>query len=288
MNALPLVSVIVPCYNHEQYVAECILSIINQRYLAIQLIVIDDGSSDHSVEVIKNLAAIHDFIFEAQTNIGLSATLNKAITKYATGEYIAFVASDDFWHPEKIIEQVVFLENYPQYQMIFCKASFVDQQSNITGMFKEKRLRIPATFENLILDKMGIPALTVLIKKKVFDRVGLFDEDLAIEDWDMWLSISNQYEIGYLDKTLAYYRVHSHNISSNMELMIANRFKIVEKWRLKVPKLHHKAFAYWQRYALKNLTKNNATLAKRYLRPSLLNRYNCKYYYYLLKYYCKC
>src|SRR5690606_27530759 len=119
----PLVSVIIPCFNHEKYIKECLLSVINQSYKNVQLIVIDDGSTDRSVEIIKELKQQNDFIFEEQLNSGISKTLNKAITKYAEGEYIAILASDDYWHSDKLSKQVSFIEQNPEYAMV-CSEAF--------------------------------------------------------------------------------------------------------------------------------------------------------------------
>lgn len=284
MNNLPLVSVIVPCYNHQQYVKECILSVINQTYTNIQLIVIDDGSKDESVKNIESIHKTYDFTFIAQKNIGLSATLNKAITEYVRGDYVALLASDDYWHVDKLRQQIAFFQKSPDYAMIFSNAALVNSSSEITGYFDCKRLATPAIFKNIILNKMGIPALTALIKRDIFDEVGLFDENLLIEDWDMWLRIAYQHKIGYQDQVLANYRSHDSNISSKIELMLSDRFKIINKWKSKEPEIYESALAYWQLYGLKALTKNNRAIPPFYLNPSKQNKSNIKYHFHSLKY----
>ena len=113
----PLVSVVVPCYNHERYVKECIQSIIDQSYKNIELIVIDDGSKDASVAVIEGLRGACEerftrFEFSARENRGLCNTLNQALD-WCQGEYFAAIASDDQWLPFKTEKQVEYLEEHP-------------------------------------------------------------------------------------------------------------------------------------------------------------------------------
>lgn len=281
---MPLVSVIVPSYNHQQYIEECLLSVINQTYINIQLIVIDDGSTDESVKIIQRLKEIYGFTFIAQSNIGLSATLNKAISNYVKGDYVAILASDDYWHTAKIAQQVGFFSRESSYAMIFSNAALVNGNSQVTGCFDRKRFSVTSSFGNLFTNKTGIPALTTLIKTSIFKTVGLFDEKLLIEDWDMWLRIAHHYKIGYQDEVLAYYRFHGNNISSQTELMLQNRFQIIEKWKKIEPSLHQASLAYWQLYGLKSLMKQKQLVPEFYLHPVKLNRYHIKYIYYKLKY----
>lgn len=284
MKNLPLVSVVIPCYNHEKYVEECILSVVNQSYKNIQLIVIDDGSKDRSVEIIERLQAKYQFVFEAQNNIGLSSTLNKAITKYSKGKYISIVASDDFWHIDKIKHQVAYYEQNPHYGLIFSNAYLVNSDSEVLGAFDEHRFKHECTFEDLILDKSGIPALTAMVKKEVYLEVGLFDETLIIEDWDMWLRITDVYKVGYLKMNTAYYRTHDTNISSKTELMMDDRLKIIKKWRRKYSSLCQQAIKYWKTQALVAFAKKNKKVAVKYVSYNLDYLFTRTYRKYLFKY----
>ncbi len=124
-NNLPLVSVVVPCYNHEKYVKETIESIINQTYKNIELIVIDDGSKDNSVQVIQEMADKHGFTFVHRPNKGLSATLNEGI-RLSKGKYFCAIASDDILMLEKIEKQVTFMEANPEYGMCYGKILYFE------------------------------------------------------------------------------------------------------------------------------------------------------------------
>ena len=113
----PYVTVVVPSYNHAQYIKKCIMSIINQTYKNFQLIVIDDGSSDNSVDIIQDLSEMYGFTFIVQENKGVAATLNRAIREYCVGDYFTFCASDDFWTSDKLEIQVAFMEENRFYPM---------------------------------------------------------------------------------------------------------------------------------------------------------------------------
>lgn len=270
-DIIPLVSVVVPCYNHQDFVKECLLSVINQSYKNIQLIVIDDGSKDESIEIIKKLQEKEGFIFEAQRNIGLTKTLNKALKKYVQGKYVAFLASDDYWATDKIKKQVEYFEANSNYGLLFSNAEIVNKESRIIGRFDEDRLKNNCSLEDLMLDRHGIPALTALIKKDVLDEVGSYDESLQMEDWDMWMRISERYQLGYMPEVLAYYRTHSENTSEKTPLMMKNRFSILQKWKEKKPQLYKEADKYWKLQAFSTLAVHHKAEALKYL---YLNTFN--------------
>lgn len=279
----PLVSVIIPCYNHEAYIAECIQSVLNQSYPNIQLIVIDDGSTDTSVEIIKSIQKTKSFIFEQQKNRGLSATLNNAITHYAKGKYIANIASDDFWDAHKIKTQVSFMEQHPEMAMCCSKAAIVNQASEIIGEFDAKSFKASYSFLNIALGKSFVPALTVMAKKEVYDSVGLFDETLLIEDLDMWLRIADVYPIGFINEVTAFYRQHGSNTSSKLVAMTEARFQILEKWKHKGA-VYRKMKRNFELQALHDLSKDFPNEAKKYLQVSLFNFLHAKYRKFILKY----
>lgn len=229
MNNNPLVSVIVPCYNHEQYVKECILSIVNQTYKNIQLIVIDDGSTDSSYYFLQQIKMSYDFILEHRSNHGLTKTLNYAISNYATGKYITLIASDDYWEKDKIEKQVSFMELNGHLALSCAKAKIVDDQGNVIGSLADDVNMSSLTFESLLIKNI-IPALTVIFKKQVFENVGGFDENLYYDDWDFWLRIADKFKIGFLDEYVAFYRKHESNMSHNYLLMIENSITICNKW----------------------------------------------------------
>ena len=126
----PLVSAIVPCYNHEKFVVQAIDSILKQTYKNIELLVIDDGSKDSSPKLLQQLSEQHQFYFEQQKNSGIHATLNKMISM-SRGKYIAILASDDVWCLDRIEKQVAYMEQHLEVGACFGNALSINEQNEI-------------------------------------------------------------------------------------------------------------------------------------------------------------
>lgn len=225
---MPLVSVVVPCYNHEKYVTETIESIVNQTYKNIELIVIDDGSKDNSVQVIQELADKYGFIFIHRSNKGLSATLNEGIS-VANGEYISLVASDDVLNHDKIeISMNIFANIDSSYSMVVGNAKFIDNDSQPLKLIRKglefedvinyytygkNKFDIKTDFGSYksLLTGNYIPAMSCTIKKSYLVKCGLFDEEYALEDWSFWLKLSKISKLYFTNHIFANYRIHTSN-----------------------------------------------------------------------------
>lgn len=234
MNDLPLVSVIIPCYNHEKYLEQSILSVINQTYKNIELIVIDDGSKDKSVELIKNLQKTSDFKFIAQENIGVCKTLNKAV-KLSVGKYISILASDDYWEITKIEKQVNILEN-SNSEFCFTQAIEFDEKEKKDIFPKEVNLnRINKT----IFVKNIVPAGTMFFTRNLYNKLNGFDENLKMEDWDFVVRSSYLTNFSFIKEPLLYYRSHDSNIMKTRPrketykdkvVMLSKNFNLTSPW----------------------------------------------------------
>ena len=233
----PLVSIIVPCYNHEKYIEECILSIVNQTYKNIELIVIDDGSKDNSPAILERLQKQYGFFLECQSNMGLSKTLNKAIRNYSKGKYIAGSGSDDFLVLDRIEKQVRYAEAHPEYAMVCGKAYMVDEAGKIIEGFSIIDPVVDPvkdlTFESLI-ERDPIPSSTVLIKKDVLEECGGYNENTIVEDLDLWLKVAYRYKIGYMDDYFVYYRWHGQNITGDTVKMCNAVWTVAKSWEDKI------------------------------------------------------
>jgi alpha-1,3-rhamnosyltransferase len=243
-QSFPLVTVIIPAYNHEKYIEECLNSVCAQTYNNLQIIVINDGSKDNTGNIIRKFIEDRDAKIEyiEKENEGICKTLNLGLLK-ANGKYIALLASDDFWMPTRVEEQVMFLErneyeNKLKIGLVYTDAYFVkgntitqskysDYKPGIRKYFTDS-IQNRNLFDILMVDNIII-ALTVLIRKECFDKVGNFDISLKCEDLDMWLRISKEYEIAYIDKPLAYYRIHGTNVSGSASVMIRENLKTIAK-----------------------------------------------------------
>jgi alpha-1,3-rhamnosyltransferase len=228
----PLVSVVVPCYNHEGYVKECIQSIIDQSYKNIELIVIDDGSKDASVAVIEGLRGACEerftrFEFNSRENRGLCNTLNQALD-WCQGEYFAAIASDDQWLPFKTEKQVEYLELHPKVIAVFGGVILIDENGSFirkvekTGSFE---------FRDILLNKHFLPAPTALVRRLELQAIG-YDPSIKIEDWNVWLKLSkyNEARLDSLGDAVALYRKHQSNMSGDAEMMHEQGMKILAQF----------------------------------------------------------
>jgi glycosyltransferase involved in cell wall biosynthesis len=256
----PLVSMIVPSYNHADYIEECILSILNQTYKNIELIVIDDGSRDDSREILERLQKQYGFILEFQANQGVVKTMNRAI-RIASGKYISGSASDDFLALDKIEKQVNYLEQHPDYSMVFGKVYMVDKQSQvIEGLTIVDPVTDPdkdLQFESLI-ERNCIPAASIMFTKDIWEQCGGYNENVAIEDLDLWLKITRVSKIAYLDEYLAYYRWHGDNMTTNQVEMQKAVYEIILTWKDKMdPATYNKVLVHRESMAFRVLAKNH-------------------------------
>ena len=222
---MPKVSVIIPTYNGACYICEAIDSVLAQTYQDFEIIVIDDGSSDNTKDVLKKNGSKIKYIF--QENKGVSAARNVGI-KEAAGEYIALLDADDIWLPDKIALQVDFLEKNSAYGLIYSDAYIFDEKK----ILEKTLLQISGFWQGDVLEKLilknFIPNLTVLVRRVCFDKIGLFDETLKYgEDHDRWLRIASISKIGCINKPLAKYRIHDLNASHKIKQSYVDRIKLI-------------------------------------------------------------
>jgi len=245
----PLVTVIVPCYNHEQYITQSIESIYEQHYKNFELLVFDDGSTDNSANILKHLSKTYGFYFESHKNMGLARTLNKAIAM-SKGKYITFLASDDLMLPNKLETLIKAMEELDETYAIVCgNALFMDDDSNTITLEKHGKqfstfieyytsnrtdINIHSNFGTYatLLSGNYLPAMSTLYRKQALESVALFTEDIPIEDWDIYMKISKKYNMKYVDTIVAKYRWHdSNNFKVNKSGMNIGMLKILEKER---------------------------------------------------------
>lgn len=228
---LPLVSVIIPSYNHKRFLQKTVESVMKQTYKNIQLIVVDDGSTDGSVDLLRELQAKYNFIVEVQQNQGVAAALNNGINKYAAGKYVAQLGSDDYWDLSKIEKQVQFMEANAQYGMCYTRIYIVNLDATKVSSFDwQRRYKSGRIFDDL-MRRNFIPGLTVMVRMDVYKEVGLFKVGLYVEDYDLWLRIAYKYQIGFIDERLAYYRIHANNAHKRDNKLFCAEYKIIKSWQ---------------------------------------------------------
>lgn len=240
---LPLVSVIIPAYNHENYVEATLESLINQTYENIELIVIDDGSKDGTLLKIKGYEQklaerFFKVTIKSQENQGICKTLNTGI-RLSGGKYIFICPTDDVFSEKFVWKHIRYLEKNPEYACSYTdginvNSDELDLQDYSRGnifsnlfTFKSGDLR-----EFMLDNYLNLPTPSFIYRAGVFETVGLYDEQLKFEDVDMFLRISKNNPIGCINEKLFYRRLHNTNSGRNPEIIIKGLKQIIEKYEL--------------------------------------------------------
>lgn len=223
-----LVSVIVPVYNREHLVQNTIDSILGQTYPDVEIVAINDGSTDNSLEVLRACAAKNPgkVVVIDQPNAGQVRARNCGIVK-AQGEFIAFLDSDDTWEPEKLALQIPLFRD--RIGLVYCGIHEVDIHGRILKTVPcDAKLR-GDIYEHLLV-RNRMTGGTVVVSRHALESVGLFDERLnAAENWDLWIRIAQEYETDFVDQPLVRYLKHEGNMSSNAKTMTDATLAILQK-----------------------------------------------------------
>ncbi len=230
INLMNLVSIIIPVYNAEKYISETIASVLFQTYSNWELIIVDDGSTDDSLEIIKKIHVTDSRIkLISKNNSGVSDTRNVGILG-SGGEFIAFLDADDVWMDNNLEEKVNYLIS-SNIDVVYSSCEIIDENSKSKNIFLSGSHH-PILEDILLLKGNYITAPSgVVFKKNVFDSIGLFDENLSNNaDQDIWIrTLAENYKIGLLNLVLWKYRMHGGNMSSNIRLLEKDSFYMFKK-----------------------------------------------------------
>lgn len=278
------VSVILPCYNGSRWIKSAIESVLAQTYPDFELIVVDDGSTDNSKEILASYLYDRRFRYLHQENKGFSAAINRGI-KESSGNLIGFIGQDDLCMPNKLELQLRYLRENTSVDLVHSNYCVIDSEDKLV---KLRYIRIPeATSKKKLVKEMFLKNFigheTVLVKKKCFDDVGLFDEKMVgCSDHDMWMRIIDHFNIGYIDTILVKKREHEGQLSQlRIDAMIKDEFLLVQKAINRHPflkmvvgkKLSH--LYYW--WGLVLLKKGNKKKAKeKFLKSIKCQPFNIK------------
>lgn len=227
------ISAIIPAYNAAQYITEALDSVLAQTYPVYEIIVVDDGSTDGTAEIVKEIASSAPSVpprndvpikYIYQENKGPAATRNRGI-KEATGDYMAFLDADDLWLPEKIEKQVKLFDG-SDYAMVYCDMSHeVNGRVINKSYLKERNYKYVSdgkVYKNLLRENF-IFTPTVIMKKDIIDKIGYFDEGLKIcEDYKMWLNVAKNYPVGFANEPLVTRRRMGGNITEDKKLFMSS------------------------------------------------------------------
>lgn len=245
---MPTVSVIMPCFNHGRFVAESAGAILGQTLSDLELIIIDDCSSDNSWAAIRRVAQRDRRVIAIRhaKNQGASRSRNDGL-RAAKGELIGFCDADDLWEPEKLARQAELLRCHPEYDVAFCDAFIIDEDGALTGERFSDRFPVPHNasgryFEHL-LRRNFINMQSVLMRRKCLRHAASFDEHIKwVEDWWYWVRLSRRHRFGYTPECLARYRVHGHSTNLIQKRgYCVNRFKVFRRMLNQYSDLSHEA-----------------------------------------------
>lgn len=214
---MPKVSVVIPVYNGERYIDQAVKSVLNQTYNNVELIVVDDGSTDQTKAVLDPFR--EHIRYYKKENGGTASALNAGI-RLATGEWFAWLSADDIFYRDKLKKQVAFFRRYPHCDLVYTDYHVISPQGR-----KLYRVRAPY-FENRrrmikkLLNQCFINGSTVMARMRCFREAGLFNENLPfVQDYEMWLRLVGHYTFGHIGEPLGGYRKHHTNRSRHSDAL---------------------------------------------------------------------
>ena len=229
----PVVSVLMASYNHEKFVEAAVRSVMAQRGVAFELIVIDDGSKDSSPKILEKLQAELGFTYVHRENKGLMPTMHELLSM-ARGKYFCTFASDDIMPKGRLEAQATYLESHPEDPMCFGQIIVMDAEGRHGDTPDPRYTRsIPrVTFEQFFLGQREIHGCTEMIRLNVFREMGGYDSEYPFEDFPQWLKFLHKFgSLPVLPALCCYYRVHGNNMSSNRALMYGTFLKVLERYK---------------------------------------------------------
>ena len=241
------ISVVIPAYNYGRFIGEAIKSVLEQTYPISEIIVIDDGSTDNTKQVVESFGERVRYF--AQKNSGVCAARNAGI-KNSSGDFVAFIDADDTWLPEKIEKQLAKFAEDRKIGLVHCGLREFDSQTNETIRLYLDGEEGWVADELLLFEKPVILGAggAVLVSRKALEEVGGFDTNLKIgEDWDFCYRIARKFKVGFVPEALVNYRYHGVNTHLNVrEMERSNRIawnKAFETSDKKILRLRRRAFA---------------------------------------------
>lgn len=212
----PLVSVCIGTYNRENTIRECLDSVFSQTYGNLEVIVADNASTDGTLEIVRSYGESLR-ILRRETNSGMCSTTRNMAVREAKGEYIAFLDSDDSWHPDKLSKQIRFMESNPSIPLCHTYCHVMDADSRIAGIRHEGRLPPTGRCFDALLDHCWITISSVVMRHFLYGECGPFTETLPFgqsgEDYEFFLKVARRHEIGLVNEVLTNYRKAGDGIS---------------------------------------------------------------------------
>jgi len=263
-NSIPVVSVIIPMYNVEKYIDQCITSVLNQSYHHFELILVDDGCMDNTLKIVNTFSDPRIRII-TQKNRGLSGARNTGI-EAARGIYVALLDADDYWAPEKLTKHIQHLNDKPKVGVSYCPSLFVSEDGELLGVGQFPKLSNISKKDVFCRNPVGNGSSPV-IRRSLLSEVGRFGEKKdkyrtmyfneslrQSEDIELWtrIALTTKWQFAGIDTPLTYYRINECGLSADID----------------------KQFASWQHAVMLNKDSDPTFFKKHY---SLARAYQLRY-----------
>lgn len=282
------VSVIIPTYNSARYLPEALESVLNQTYSDFEVLVMDDGSTDETTEVVKPYLDDHRVAYHAMEHRGGRRAFNDGVA-IAKGTIIGQCDADDRLAPNKLALQMKLFDESPDIGLVYSDMASIDEHGNIIMDPSNRYQRYEGSVTERLIERNFVPGPTSLIRKSIFQKGGGFDPSFgAAQDYDLWLRLSTLCEFRHVNESLYFYRRHNNQIStSNKEQQFAMHVEALHKFSRNHPdRVSDKAIAHATAEIKKNLghyylkSQRNKPLARQAfveairLRPTYFSAWN--------------
>ncbi|MFJ3484845.1 glycosyltransferase family 2 protein [Pseudomonas sp. NPDC090202] len=226
----PLVSIIAPCYNAEKYLHVALASIFAQDYPNFEVIIVDDGSTDNSLAMLRALQDTYDFQLYTQANQGVSATLNHGL-RYAKGEYVCTPDLDDIMLPSSVRLRADYLNQHPEVGCVGALIIYMDSDGNDTKSQKLAAIQ-KLSFDEILSDAIVVGAPVSLYRMDALKAVDFYDPEIKVQDFQITLRIASKgYEVHVLPVSVTRYRRHPNNLSRRYKVLLDADMRTIEPYR---------------------------------------------------------
>jgi glycosyltransferase involved in cell wall biosynthesis len=232
MGRMATVDVIIPTFNAAKYLPAALESVFSQTFDDWQILLVDDGSTDNTREVVApfldRFGSKIQYI--KQNNRGLPAARNTAI-RASTAEYLALLDADDVWLPCRLADSVKAFTGRPQVGLAYGLVTGIDPEGRLLETFEGNRRKAANNIASQIyMRKVELPCPTIMFRRRCIDEVGFFDDTMrATEDRDLWLRIALRYEVAFIPKVIAYYRLSPNSMSTDPKRMLKAQLQFINK-----------------------------------------------------------
>ena len=229
----PLVSIITPTYNRADFIEQAVNSVLAQTYASFELLIVDDGSTDNTRDLLKPALADSRVRYFRQQNQGQSVARNLALSE-AKGDLVCFLDSDNYWPAEKLEHQVSLFRQHPDYDVIYGDIIVIDEKGQEVS--RKNMRRYSGHIARYMICDNCVSMNTAMARRRCFDELGAMSGKRRVaDDYDLWLRFSARFRFLYVPEFLAYYRVMDDQISSDKTRRFDSNWQIITDFRQEFP-----------------------------------------------------